>query len=115
MEWAAAHGSGTGWIVTVPGDSPFIPRDLVQRLQAARGSARMACAASGGRTHPVAALWPVELRHELRAALEGGLRKVGAFTADAAVAEWPADPVDPFFNVNTPEDLVAAERLAATL
>jgi len=113
MEWAAAHLPETEWIATVPGDAPFIPRDLVARLHAARGDARMACAASGGRTHPVAALWPVGLRHELRAALERGERKVGAFTAGAAIAEWPAEPVDPFFNVNTPEDLAEADRLAA--
>ena len=115
MEWAAVHAPGAEWIVTIPGDCPFIPRDLVQRLHACLGNARMACAASGGRTHPVVALWPLELRHELRPALEGGLRKVGAFTAGAATAEWPTDPVDPFFNVNTPEDLAEANRLAAML
>jgi molybdopterin-guanine dinucleotide biosynthesis protein A len=115
MEWAAAHAPDLRWILTVPGDSPFIPRDLAARLGAALGDARLACAASAGRTHPVVALWPIGLRHELRHGLEAGLRKVGAFTAGAAVAEWPADPIDPFFNVNTPEDLAEADRLAATL
>jgi len=113
LDWAAAHA--VPWIVTVPGDSPFIPADLVERLRDALGDARLACAASGGRMHPVVALWPTALQHELRAALEGGLRKVGAFTAGAAVVEWPAEPIDPFFNVNTPEDLDAAHRLASRL
>jgi len=115
LEWAAANASAIEWVVSVPGDAPFLPLDLVARLQAARGEAAMSCAASGGRVHPVAALWPVAARARLRDALASGLRKVGAFTAGAAIAEWPIDPVDPFFNVNTPEDLQEADRLAATL
>lgn len=116
LDWAAENAPDLGWIVTVPGDAPFLPGDLVQRLHDARAAAgaRMSCAGSGGRTHPVVALWPVSLRHDLRAALAAGLRKVGAFTQGAAIADWPADPIDPFFNVNTPEDLDAANRLAAT-
>ncbi len=117
MDWAAAHAPGTAWIVTVPGDAPFLPRDLVARLHQAREAAAVpfACAASGGWTHPVVALWPVSMRETLRRAVaEGGMRKIDAFTArhGAASAEWPTDPVDPFFNVNTPEDLAAADRLA---
>jgi molybdopterin-guanine dinucleotide biosynthesis protein A len=112
MEWAAAERPYVSWILTVPGDAPFIPRDLAARLRQASGD-RIACAASGGRTHPVVALWPAALRSELRRFLEAGERKVGKFASGAAVVEWPADPVDPFFNVNTQEDLEAANRLAA--
>ncbi|HYZ63553.1 MAG TPA: molybdenum cofactor guanylyltransferase MobA [Acetobacteraceae bacterium] len=116
LDWAAANAPEAGWIVTVPGDAPFLPRDLVRRLHEARGQAEMACASSGGRTHPVIALWPLALRDDLRRALAAGSNKVGAFTErhGAALAEWPAEPVDPFFNVNTPEDLEAADLLAAT-
>jgi len=110
MEWAAAHGPAMRRILTVPGDAPFIPHDLAARLQQAGGDG-IACAASGGRTHPVIALWPVALRDQLRRFLETGERKVGKFTTGAAVIEWPADPVDPFFNVNTPDDLEEANRL----
>ncbi|MGH7050299.1 MAG: molybdenum cofactor guanylyltransferase MobA, partial [Acetobacteraceae bacterium] len=74
----------------------------------------MACAASAGRTHPVIAIWPVAIKDALRRALvEQEIRKIDRFTADytCAVAEWPDRPRDPFFNVNTPEDLAEAERL----
>ena len=116
LDWAAAHTPGMDWIVTIPWDCPFVPADLVARLHAGRGVADLACAASGGWTHPVVALWPLSLRNALRAAVQGGTRKIDAFTARYAVAtvEWPILPVDPFFNVNTPEDLAEANRLASS-
>ena len=61
-------------------------------------------------------LWPVALREDLRRALTvEGLHKIEIWTArhGVAIADWPAEPVDPFFNVNTPEDVAAAERVAA--
>ena len=87
-------------------------------MQAARAAAGMplACARSGEWRHPVVGLWPVALREDLRQALTGeGLRKIELWTArhGVALADWPAEPVDPFFNVNTPEDAAAAERIAA--
>jgi len=114
LDWAAQTAPEVRWVVTAPGDAPFLPEDFVTRLHAGREGATLACAASGGRTHPVAALWPVELRHDLRRALvEEGLRKVGAYVErhSPALVEWPVGDVDPFFNVNTPEDLADAERL----
>jgi len=118
LEWSARSEPAIEWVVTVPGDAPFLPADLVQRLHAARHSetATLACAASLGRTHPVVALWPVSIRDDLRTAVaDHGIRAVGEFTArcSCAVARWDADPVDPFFNVNTPEDLAEADRLVA--
>lgn len=117
LDWAAAHRPAIAHVVTAPADAPFLPADLVARLHAAARAAGMpiACAASGGRRHPVVALWPVTLREALRCALVAeGLHKVGAVLDrhGAATADWPATPVDPFLNVNTPEDLVEAERLA---
>jgi len=116
LDWTAAHRPDVALVATVPGDCPFLPRDLVERLAAARRSegSDVALASSGGRIHPVAGLWPVSLRGALRRALvEEGLRKVFAWTArhSAAVVSWPAEPIDPFFNVNTPDDLTEAERL----
>lgn len=116
MEWAAAHRPDLAWIATVAGDVPFLPPDLVRRLHDARAAtgAALASAASNGRTHPVNGVWPVALRGELRRALlEEGERKVGRWTArhGGAVAAWSGTP-DPFFNVNTPEDLDEARRLA---
>jgi molybdopterin-guanine dinucleotide biosynthesis protein A len=116
LDWTALNRPDVALVATVPGDCPFLPRDLVGKLAAARlseGSA-VALAASGGRTHPVAGLWPVAGRDALRRALvEEDLRKVSAWTArhSAALAVWPAEPVDPFFNVNAPDDLAEAQRL----
>lgn len=116
LDWAAHHVPGAAWVASVATDAPFLPRDLVARLADAVGreGADMACAASGGRHHPVFGLWPVRLREDLRRAMiEEGVRKVDAWTARyrLAVAEWPARPADPFFNANRPDDLAEAERL----
>lgn len=120
LDWMAENRPGTDWLVSVAADTPFIPRDLVARLHAAREAQNLplACAASGGWTHPVIGLWPVSLRDDLRRALTvEDERKIDRWTArhGCASAEWPVDPVDPFFNANRPEDLDEAERLFATL
>jgi molybdopterin-guanine dinucleotide biosynthesis protein A len=75
----------------------------------------LACARSGEWRHPVVGLWPLALREDLRKALtEEGLRKMEAWTArhGCAIADWPDQPIDPFFNVNTPEDAKRAQELA---
>jgi molybdopterin-guanine dinucleotide biosynthesis protein A len=118
LDWAAAHASGVEILVSVPGDCPFLPSDLVERLYQARADAKapLACARSGQWRHPVIGLWPIALRHDLRHAVTAeGLRKIELWTArhGVAIADWPAEPVDPFFNVNTPDDAAAAERIAA--
>jgi molybdenum cofactor guanylyltransferase len=116
LDWAAEHRPGIAWVASVAADTPFLPRDLVSRLHAAREAAGtpLACAESGGRAHPVNALWPVRLREDLRGALlDEGLRKIDLWTArhGIAAAAWATDPVDPFFNANTPDDLAAAEAV----
>ena len=118
LDWAAATHPGLGLVASFPCDAPFIPRDLVARLAAARRGqgAEIAMAASGGRTHPVVALWPVALRGDLRQALVvEDISKVERWAArhPTAVVEFASDPVDPFLNSNTPEDLAEAERLLA--
>jgi molybdopterin-guanine dinucleotide biosynthesis protein A len=118
LDWATANVPDIAEIVSVPGDCPFLPRDLVERLAAARQAAGtpLACARSGEWRHPVVGLWPVALRDDLRKALvEEGLHKIETWTAHhgIAIADWPAAPVDPFFNVNTPDDAAEAERIAA--
>ncbi len=108
---------GTQWLVSVPGDCPFLPRDLVAQLHAARAAQDkpLACARSGEWRHPVVGLWRVDLREDLRHALAvEGLRKIEIWTAThgVAIAAWPDQPFDPFFNVNTPEDAATADRVA---
>lgn len=118
LDWAAANAPDMEYLASVPGDCPFLPRDLVARLHQVRAAANqpLACARSGDWRHPVVGLWPVRLRHDLRQALIGeGLRKIELWTArhGIAIADWPLEPVDPFFNVNTPEDAAAADAIAA--
>ncbi|MEX3316724.1 molybdenum cofactor guanylyltransferase MobA [Sulfitobacter sp. PS-8MA] len=117
MDWAAAQGADT--IVTAAADTPFLPCDLVpQLLLAADGMAHpLALAATpdarrGRARHPTFGLWPVALRDDLRAALQGGLRKVVLWTQahDGREALFPDEAA--FFNVNTPEDLAKAEAMA---
>ena len=148
LDWAAAERPGVRQVVSVAVDTPFLPRDLVERLSRAcrEAGAPVACAASGGRRHPVAALWSVPLRGELRRLLvEDGMRRLHAVldrlgAVDAAWPDptWPDPPCpalpwpdtagpdmartgsawldaafDPFFNVNTPDDLAAAAAILA--
>jgi molybdopterin-guanine dinucleotide biosynthesis protein A len=118
LDWAAANAPDVADLASVPGDCPFLPTDLVARLSAARDAqgTPLACARSGEWRHPVVGLWPVALREDLRTALtQHGLHKIELWTArhGVAIADWPDKPVDPFFNVNTPEDVAAAERAAA--
>jgi len=119
MDWAAANVPDCEWIVTCATDAPFFPDDLVARLSAAVSEgADMACAETNGRTHPVFGLWPVRLREDLRHALVvEDIRKVDRWTARYGLAEvsFPAEVVDPFFNINRPEDIVEAERIVADL
>jgi len=119
LDWLAAQDSGVEWILSVPGDCPFLPDDLVEKLHAARrqmgSGVPLACARSGEWRHPVVGLWPLALRADLRKALvDEGLRKIEVWTAryGVAIADWPDQPVDPFLNVNTPEDVERATRIA---
>jgi molybdopterin-guanine dinucleotide biosynthesis protein A len=117
LDWVATNKPDIAWVVSVPGDCPFLPRDLVARLHQARSgeSKPLACAHSGDWRHPVVGLWQVALRDDLRHAITvEDLRKIEVWTArhGVALADWPAEPVDPFFNVNTPEDAEKATMIA---
>lgn len=116
MEWTRKNAPTITDIVTIPCDGPFIPRDFIARMRAGRdqAAADIACAASLGRACPVAGLWPVRLANDLRFALTAEhIHKVDVWTARYSLVQIPfeADPVDPFFNANEPEDLVTAARL----
>jgi molybdopterin-guanine dinucleotide biosynthesis protein A len=119
LDWAAANAPTDQWLLSVPGDCPFLPHDLAARLHQARQAADMplACARSGEWRHPVVGLWPIALRADLRRALvDEKLHKIESWTArhGVAIAEWPDTPVDPFFNVNTPDDVTRATLIAAS-
>lgn len=120
MEWGALQSPPFSWIVSVPGDTPFLPGDLVLRLHEAREGAHapLACAVSGSRSHPAVGLWPTDLKNDLRRCLSvEHLRSVHGWAGrhGAAQASWPVEPYDPFFNINTPEDLDTAKSLLAQI
>jgi len=117
LDWAAAHRPDAKLMLSAAADCPFLPRDLVVRLHRAlvKENAELAVAASGGQSHPVIGLWSVALREELRHALTvEDIRKIDRWTARYRLATviWPTEPLDPFFNANTIEDITEAERLA---
>jgi molybdopterin-guanine dinucleotide biosynthesis protein A len=116
LEWIAARRPNVALAISVPADTPFLPGDLAARLMEARAkdNAVIACARSGGRTHPAVTVWPVSIRNDLRHALVAeNTRKVEAFLQNysRAIVEWPIEPYDPFFNANDPSDLAAAEAI----
>lgn len=116
LDWAADNLPACTHVVSFATDAPFLPYDLVGRLlePVRAGRAPLSCALSGERTHPVFGVWPVALRGELRRALiDDDMRKIDAWTAKIGIEHVPFDiePVDPFFNVNRPENLAEAEEL----
>ncbi|WP_416896519.1 MAG: molybdenum cofactor guanylyltransferase MobA [Minwuia sp.] len=116
LEWAALQEPAPDWLLSAPTDAPLLPDDLAERLieAADREDAEIAVATSGGRTHPVVALWRVGLAAPLRQALvEDDVRKIDRFTAGRRTVhvEWDTAGGDPFFNINRPEDLAEAETI----
>ncbi len=123
MDWASTL-PGCSHAMSIAGDTPFFPRDLARHLTAASlGSPRsIAVASSGGRRHPVFALWPTALRDDLEFFLKSGNGKVNTFIdRHAAVdVEFPlvaaqGASFDPFFNINTPDDLEEAQRISEAI
>lgn len=113
LRWAAQNN--IIWIATVAVDTPFFPPDLVAKLVGTVGNGEMAVACSGERLHPVFGLWKATLAPRLAEFIEGSPRSVHhwAVSHDAGIAEWPAQPYDPFFNINQPEDVSEALRIEA--
>ena len=116
LRWARQRFAGADLLLSVPTDTPLLPPDLVARLAQVRAQAgaAIACAESGGRRHPVVALWPVALADALAEALAAGVRSVEAFAAPHGVVgvTFAIDgDADPFLNVNDKTDLARAARL----
>ncbi len=115
LDWAASLGARH--VVTVPADTPFLPTRLVAELLRVAGAgcaiAASPDAAGQMRPHPTCGLWPVVARNDLRAALQSGERRMmhWARMQGAGVAHFVGQPLDPFFNVNTPDDIATANRL----
>lgn len=119
LAWARVAGAAR--LATVPVDSPFVPEDFVARLAAAAPADRIAVARTASGRHPVAALIPTALAADLERWLAANeTRRVNAWLGTHPIVEVDFPPlviegedIDPFLNLNTPDDLAAAERLAA--
>lgn len=116
LAWARENYPECEWVASFASDTPFFPKDLVRRLLSSvvEQQGDLACAASDGRRHPVFGLWPVRLYDDLyRALIEEETRKIGAWIDRYRCIEvhYDCQPLDPFFNINTPEDLEMAQRI----
>ena len=113
LEWASANAPNCQYVASFPGDSPFFPTDLVEKLyEKIQSGSTMAYASSEQRHHPVFGLWPVNTQNELRdAMITDKIRKVDRWTSrhNLGVVNYPVTAIDPFFNLNTPNDLLKAE------
>ncbi|OHC75651.1 MAG: molybdenum cofactor guanylyltransferase MobA [Rhodospirillales bacterium RIFCSPLOWO2_12_FULL_58_28] len=120
LDWAYANAPQAAYIVTSPCDAPFLPGDLVKRLARTlkKEGADIACAVSANRNHPTFALWPLSLREDLRrAVVDEGVRRIQDWMLRCKVApvDYPCDPIDPFTNINNPQDLAEAEEILSNL
>lgn len=109
-----ARQKGLQATLTIPCDTPFVPRDLPHRLcDKLGGGVGAVLATSGGMLHPACALWRSNVIDALPSYRTTGRSSLKGFAAHVGftTAEWPCEPFDPFFNVNSLDDLAAAERL----
>jgi molybdopterin-guanine dinucleotide biosynthesis protein A len=118
LEWAARI-PGCKWLASFATDAPFLPCDLVFRLRTAaqEAGAEIALARSGGQAHPVFGLWRLGLEVDLRHALvDEGIHRIRRWTERHSLVyvDFESGPVDPFFNINAPEDLERAEDILAS-
>lgn len=111
LRWA--RGRQSEGLLALPSDMPFLPSDLKDRLLEAIGAKAAAIASSDGRLHPVCGLWRVTALEQLQDYADSGRRSLRGLAQEVGfvAVDWPAEPLDPFFNINRPEDLDAAERL----
>jgi molybdopterin-guanine dinucleotide biosynthesis protein A len=111
LSWAAKRGAEA--LLTIACDTPFLPDDLPHRLAAAIEGAAAAVPVSGGRIHPTCSLWRTTAASSLAAYLATGRRSLEGFAdfAGFVPVEWTIEDHDPFANINTPEELAAAQTV----
>ncbi|MDB4128046.1 molybdenum cofactor guanylyltransferase MobA [Hyphomicrobiales bacterium] len=114
MEWAKENQKNKKYIVSIATDTPFFPNNIVNKLYNTLKNRpeKIICASWQGRANPVFAIWPISLSHNLRADILSGARKIDSWTAKYGIyAVNFISPNDPFFNINTPEDLKLADQI----
>ena len=119
LEWASVNVPSCEWVATFATDAPFVPKNLVAELlnSIEANGADMACAMSKDRTHPPFAIWPIRLKDALRAAMiDEGMRKIDLWTSRYKIDHVPfkGEGIDPFFNINKPDNLDEAKQLLAS-
>lgn len=111
-----ALDEGAAAVLTIPADMPFLPNDLAGRLVVALPPNGAALASSGAHLHPVCGLWSTGALDAIPPYLASGRRSLKGFAEAVGYApvDWPTEPLDPFFNINSEQDLAEAENLLAT-
>ncbi|MGQ0588285.1 MAG: molybdenum cofactor guanylyltransferase [Sphingosinicella sp.] len=111
LRFARSHGHEA--VLTLPCDMPFAPPDLPGRLGTAIEARAAAIAASGGEIHPVCAMWRRDVLDRLDAYLATGRRSLRGFAETVGFIEvdWSVGSLDPFFNINSAQDLRRAEAM----
>jgi molybdenum cofactor guanylyltransferase len=109
-----AAQSGARFVLTIPADAPFLPSDLLDRLHCEIGHVSCALASSGGQLHPACGLWRTSALDQVGTYIAGERRSLKGFAGVVGFREvaWPSEPFDPFFNINTADELAQAEPRA---
>ena len=114
IKWAKKSINPVSHVITVPVDTPLLPIDLVHRmsLELKIKKSDIIFASSNNNIYPVVSMWSLSLDNNLDKALSNGVRKIDAFTSsyNVSTVDWSFNDVDPFFNINNPEDITLAEK-----
>ena len=115
FEWLNKNAPYINWLVTVPGDTPFIPKNLVKKLldKVKNTNHKIVLAQSNGKTHPIIGIWHSNLIESLKNSLNSGNRKIMNWASQNSLgyAEFTNSKYDPFFNINCKEDLIEAKEI----
>ena len=115
LEWLNKKAPYINWLVTVPGDTPFIPKNLVKKLldKIKNSNHKIVLAQSNGKTHPIIGIWHSDLLESLKNSLNSGNRKIMNWASQHSLeyVEFTNSKYDPFFNINCNEDLLEAKEI----
>jgi len=115
FEWLNKNAPYINWLVTVPGDTPFIPKNLVKKLldKVKNTNHKIVLAQSNGKTHPIIGIWHSNLFESLKNSLNSGNRKIMNWASQNSLGyeEFTNSKYDPFFNINCKEDLIEAKEI----
>ncbi len=116
LDWMSKQSPSIDDMLSLPGDAPLIPKDLIERLETAmrETDSEIVSVSSNKRTHPVIALWSTRLLEPLRkAVVDEGVRKIDRWTETRKImyVNWEIADYDPFYNINRGEDLLGAEKV----